>query len=76
MLFNRLTEKIAVIHLIQQRVRPILLTTATTATTATTVGSMLLLWFSVRPMFLTMAIAVIFWFVSHGYYIVAGTRAG
>lgn len=51
---NELSASHAVIEACQQRLRPILLTTATT------VGGMLPLWISHDPMFETMAVSVIF----------------
>ncbi|WP_324171570.1 efflux RND transporter permease subunit [Sulfurimonas sp.] len=51
---NELTPQNAIFEAAQQRLRPILLTTATT------VGGMLPLWISHDPMFETMAVAIIF----------------
>jgi multidrug efflux pump subunit AcrB len=51
---NGLSETQAIISAAQQRLRPILLTTATT------IGGMLPLWLSHDPMFETMAISIIF----------------
>ena len=51
---NGLTEQEAIYEASQQRLRPILLTTATT------IGGMLPLWLSHDPMFETMAVSIIF----------------
>ncbi len=51
---NGLSEQSAIYEACQQRLRPILLTTATT------IGGMLPLWLSHDPMFETMAVAIIF----------------
>ncbi len=51
---NGLSESQAIISAAQQRLRPILLTTATT------IGGMLPLWLSHDPMFETMAVSIIF----------------
>ncbi len=48
------SNQLAVVHACQQRLRPILLTTATT------VGGMIPLWTGGNPMFMPMAIAIIF----------------
>ena len=51
---NGLDSQSAIVHACQQRFRPILLTTATT------VGGMIPLWTGGNPMFVPMAIAIIF----------------
>lgn len=51
---NGRDDQLAIVHACQQRLRPILLTTATT------VGGMIPLWTGGNPMFVPMAIAIIF----------------